>query len=112
MESNKNMSHDKASKMSVRPEKTQISLGIRPVWRVFAVLMKKHWALNYLLSAQRRLRLDWTDAQADLGLRWALSEFVGFVKAAHICFQQTDADHIWWHRWKVTTIISMLSLQM
>ena len=24
--------HDKTNKMSVRPEKTQISLGIRPVW--------------------------------------------------------------------------------
>ena len=24
--------HDKANKMTVRPAKTQISLGIRPVW--------------------------------------------------------------------------------
>ena len=24
--------HDKTNKMSVRPAKTQISLGIRPVW--------------------------------------------------------------------------------
>ena len=29
--------HDKTNKMSVRPVKTQISLGIRPVWSVFAV---------------------------------------------------------------------------
>ena len=29
--------HDKTNKMSVRPAKTQISLGVRPVWSVFAV---------------------------------------------------------------------------
>ena len=49
--------HDKTNKMSVRPAKTQISLGIRPVWLVFAVCMKKVWVLSYPLSAQRRL---WT----------------------------------------------------
>ena len=32
--------HDKTSKMTVRPEKTQISLGIRPVWSVFDVCLK------------------------------------------------------------------------
>ena len=29
--------HDKTNKMTVHPAKTQISLGIRPVWSVFAV---------------------------------------------------------------------------
>ena len=29
--------HDKTSELTVRPAKTQISLGIRPVWSVFAV---------------------------------------------------------------------------
>ena len=29
--------HDKTNKMTVRSAKTQISLGIRPVWSVFAV---------------------------------------------------------------------------
>ena len=29
--------HDKTNNLSVRPAKTQISLGIRPVWSVFAV---------------------------------------------------------------------------
>ena len=29
--------HDKTNKLSVRPAKTQFSLGIRPVWSVFAV---------------------------------------------------------------------------
>ena len=42
---------DKTNKVSVRPAKTQISLGIRP----FAVRMKKTWVLSYPLNAQRRL---------------------------------------------------------
>ena len=41
--------------------------------------MKKAWVLSYPLSAQQRLRSDWADAQADLSLRWAHSQFVGFV---------------------------------
>ena len=60
--------HDKTNKMSVRPAKTQISLGIRPVWSVFAVYMKKPWIRSYSLSAQWRLWSDWADAQADLSL--------------------------------------------
>ena len=57
--------------------------------RVFAVRMKKAWALSYPLSAQRRLWSDWADtqpdwsdwvdAQPDLSLRWAHIHFVGFV---------------------------------
>ena len=47
--------HDKTNKMSVRPAKTQISLGICPVSSVFAVRMKKPWVLSYPMSAQRRL---------------------------------------------------------
>ena len=71
--------HDKTKNMLVRPAKTQISLGIRPVWSVFAVRMKKAWILSYPLSAHRRLWSDWADAQADLSLRWAHTHFVGFV---------------------------------
>ena len=47
--------HDKTNKMSARPVKTQISLGIRPDWSVFAVRMKKAWVLSYPMSAERRL---------------------------------------------------------
>ena len=65
--------------MAVRPAKTQISLGIRPVWSVFAVPMKKAWVLSYPLSAQQRLWSDWADAKADLSLCWAHTHFVGFV---------------------------------
>ena len=41
--------------MTVRPAKTQISLGIRPVWSVFALRMKKALVLSYPWSAQQRL---------------------------------------------------------
>ena len=71
--------HDKTNKVSVRSAKTQISLGICPVWSVFAVCMKKAWVLSYPLSAQRTLWSDWADAKADLSLRWAHGHFVGFV---------------------------------
>ena len=32
-------------------QQTQISLGICPIWLVFAVSMKKYWVLSYSLSA-------------------------------------------------------------
>ena len=47
--------------------------------RVFAVCMKKAGVLRYPLSAQRRLWSAWADVQADLSLRWAHTDFVGFV---------------------------------
>ena len=53
--------------------------------RVFAVRMKKAWVLSYPLSAQRRLRSDWADAQADLSLCWVHSHAVGFVMSWLIC---------------------------
>ena len=56
--------HDKTNEMTVRP-----------VNRVFAVHMKKVWVLSYPLSAQRKLRSDWEDAQADQSLRWAHKSF-------------------------------------
>ena len=40
----------KPTKWHVRPAKAQISLGINPVWSVFAVCMKKAWVLSYPLS--------------------------------------------------------------
>ena len=67
----------------------QISLGIHPVWSVFAVHMKKAW-VSYPLSAQWRLiRLgrcpgwseSWADVQADLSLRWAHMPFCRFCHA-------------------------------
>ena len=59
------------------------------VIRVFAVRMKKAWALSYPLSTQRRLWSDWVDVQADLSLRWAHSHFVDFVVRRLILCERT-----------------------
>ena len=58
---------------TVRPAKTQISLGIRPVWSESSLSAWRElaWVLSYPLSAKGRLWPDWADAQADLSLRWA-----------------------------------------
>ena len=75
--------------MSVCPAKVQISLGVRPVWSVFAVRMKKSWVLSYPLSAQRRLWTHWANTQADRSLLWAHSHFVWVVmKRLILDFQQ------------------------
>ena len=59
--------------------------------RIFAVSMKKHWALNYLLSAQWRLWSDWADAQADLSFHWAHTPFCWFCfVAAHVFWMKPE----------------------
>ena len=86
--------HDKINNVAVRPAKTQISLGIRPVWsdsslsacRILGFLAT-HWAQSEDSDQTGRmprlicewLRSDWADAQADLSLRWAHTHFVSFV---------------------------------
>ena len=75
----------KPTKWHVYPAKTHISLGIRPVWSVFAVRLKKAWTLSHPLSAQWRLWSDWANAQADLSLRWAHMPFCWFChEAVHL----------------------------
>ena len=75
-----NISHSmtKPTEQPLRLAKTQISLGIFPVWSVFAVRMKRPWVLSYPLSAQQILWSDWVDAQADPSLHWA-HKSIGFV---------------------------------
>ena len=86
-----NLSHlmTKPTKWHVHPEKTQISLGIRPVWSVFTVRIKKACVLSYPLSAQQRLiRLHADSEDSDQTGRmprliwvfaWRTCHFVGFV---------------------------------
>ena len=71
--------HDKTSNVAVRPAKTRISLGIRPVCSESSLSacrklgsLATHWAHSEDWSV-------WADAQADLSLRWAHTHFVGFV---------------------------------
>ena len=101
----------KPTKWHVRPAKTRISLGICLVWSVFAVRMKKAWVVFYPLSAQRRLWLDRADAQADLSLHWAHSNFVGFVMRwllgiLHYCNIQkhSDSEKNWCNNPKIRTL--------
>ena len=71
--------HDKTNKMSVRPAKTQISLGIRPVWSESSLSawrklgsLATHWAHNE--------DSDQTGLMPRLiCLRWTQGYFVGFV---------------------------------
>ena len=67
--------------MSVHPAKTQISLGIHPVWSESSLCAQ--WVAKdpRFLHADNK-DSDQTgrmDAQADLSLRWAHTHFVGFV---------------------------------
>ena len=65
--------------MTVCPAKTQISLGIRPVWSESSLCAQ--WVakdLNFL-HADSEDWSDWVDAQANLSFLRADSHFVGFV---------------------------------
>ena len=86
----------KTNKMSVRPAKTHISLGIRQVWSVFKGV---HWVARdpRFLHADSEDWSDWVDAQADLRLRWAHTHFVGFCHVMAqflvIFFQRRDTTY-------------------
>ena len=91
----KQMSHlmTKPTKWHVRPAKTQISLGLCPVWSASSLFMwrKLGSLISYPLSAQRRLWSDWVDAQADLSFRWVHMPFCWFChEVAQIA---TDSDN-------------------
>ena len=81
---------DKTSKWHMRPEKTQISLGIRPVWSVFAVRMKKAWTLSYPLSAQQRLWSHWAHSKGWSESLLGAQSFCWFChEAAHLSYRRT-----------------------
>ena len=69
----------KTNKMSVRPAKTQISLGIRTVWSESS--LSAQWVAKdpSFLRADSEDWSDWADAQADLSLRWAHNHIIDFV---------------------------------
>ena len=58
--------HDKTNKITVRPAKTQISLGIRPVWSASSLYAQ--WVAKVSSCGQRRLWSDWANAQAESSL--------------------------------------------
>ena len=77
--------HDKTNKMTLRPAKTQISLGIRPVWSESSLCAQ--WVAKdpSFLHADSEVWSEWVDAQADRSLRWAHMPYCWFCReAAHI----------------------------
>ena len=73
--------HDKTNKVTVRPAKTWISLGIRPVWSESSL---SAWIKLGSLATQWAHSEDWSDwmdAQANLSLRWADRSYYWFCHA-------------------------------
>ena len=68
----------KPTKWHVGPAKTQISLGICPVWSVFAVHSMGSYGPKLSSCRQRKLWSDWVNAQTDLSFRWAQMPFYWF----------------------------------
>ena len=60
----------------VRPAKTQISLGIRPVWSESSLCAWRKLGSLATHRAHNEDWLDWADAQADLSLCWAHSHLL------------------------------------
>ena len=78
--------HDKTNKMSVRPAKTQISLGIRPVWSESS------------LSAWRNLgslASHWAQAKTLIGLDGCLGWSESSLGAHTFCWVCGVVDHIY-----------------
>ena len=78
--------HDKTNNVTVRPAKTQISLGIRPVWSESSLSAWRNLGPLATHLAHSEDWSDWEDAQADLSLRWAHTHFVSFVMSRLILF--------------------------
>ena len=87
---------DKTNKMSVRPAKTQISLGIRPVWSESSLCAQ--WVAKdpRFLHGDSEDWSDWVYAQADLSLRWAHTRFIDFVMSRlNYILSKKDSDYVW-----------------
>ena len=81
---------DKTSKVTVRPAKTQISLGIRPVWSESSLCTQWVAKVPSFLHVDSEDSDLCADAQADLSLRWAHMPYCWFChEAAHILNQQS-----------------------
>ena len=70
--------HDKTNKVTVHPAKTQISLGIHPVWSESSLCI--YWVAKDPSFLHADIEdSDQTGHPSDLSLCWAHSHFVGFV---------------------------------
>ena len=85
----------KPTKWHVCPTKTQISLGIHPVWSESSLCTQWTAKDPSFLHVDSEDWSDWADAQADLSLRWAHKPFCWFCHdAAHFLKAETQYDKI------------------
>ena len=83
----------KPTKWHMRPAKTQISLGIRPVWSESSLSAWRKPGPLATLWSHSRLWSDWADSQADLSLGWAHMPFCWFChEAAHYCYNLRHSE--------------------
>ena len=75
--------HDKTNKMTVRSAKTQISLGIHPVWSESSLSAQSDQSFRLRSMGSKGPKLS--SAQAEPSLRWAHIPFGWFChEAAHM----------------------------
>ena len=78
--------HEKTNKVAAHPAKTQISLGIRPVWPESSLSTRRTPGSLATYWAHCEDWSDWADAQTDLSLHWARLHVAGFVTSWVISF--------------------------
>ena len=76
--------HDKTNKVTMRPAKTQISLGIRPVWSESSL------CAQWIAKDPSFLHADSEDSDQT---GWMHSHFVGFVMTRLISFTNLQVYH-------------------
>ena len=80
----------------MRLAKTQISLGIHPVWSESSLCTQLVAKEPKFLHADSKDWSDWADAQADLSLHWVHTHFVGFVMLG-LKYFLTNSPVMWKH---------------
>ena len=100
--------HDKTNEMTVRPAKTQISLGIRPVWSESSLRVK------WVAKDPSLLHVDSEDSDQPGRMIWIFApgahvcHFVGFChEAAHIKFLRACYSNLPWFCSQTTSFLFM-----
>ena len=103
----------KPTKWHVCPAKTQISLGICPVWSEASLSAWRKLGSLATYWAHYEDWSDWADVQADPSLCWVHNHFVGFVMRRLICIWMVmKMIFIWqttrgcsWHTIVIVTVM-------
>ena len=88
------MSRDvtKPTNWPVRPVKTQISLGIRPVWSESSLCTQWIAKGPSFDHAPSKDWSDWAESQANLSLHWTHKHFVDFVMMRLKCYSTMNSS--------------------